>query len=118
MDSGELSPRTWKDYHDSCERLIAALGRDRPVEDQAGDDFEKLRATLAKTRGAVALGNEVQRIPALLENRGAVNTTRTPVPVAIQIAEGDAQATVLDAAGQVSVRARERNCCAIPCLIG
>ena len=43
------------------------MGRDRPVDNLAGDDFEKLRATLAKTRGPVVLGNEVQRVRTILK---------------------------------------------------
>jgi integrase len=62
MESGELSPRTWRDYHDTCGRLVAELKPGRAVADLAGDDFERLRAKLAKTRGPVSLGNEVQRI--------------------------------------------------------
>jgi integrase len=62
LDSGELSPRTWKDYYATCETLVEVLRRDAQVESLTGDDFEKLRARLAKTRGPVALGNEIQRV--------------------------------------------------------
>lgn len=62
LDTGEIRERTFQDYHSSCERLYSTLGRSRLVDDLAADDFEKLRATLAKTRGPVALGNEIQRV--------------------------------------------------------
>lgn len=61
-DSGELSPRTFADYHASCERIIGAFGRMRVVVDLAADDFEQLRASIAKIRGPVALGNEIARV--------------------------------------------------------
>src|SRR5262249_32938662 len=61
-DAGEITPRTFGDYHAICERIKGAFGLTRPVEDLAADDFETLRAGLAKTLGPVALGNEVQRI--------------------------------------------------------
>lgn len=62
VDTGELSSRTWLDYHVTALFIANALGKERAVEDLAGEDFEKLRSKLAKTRGPVALGNSVQRI--------------------------------------------------------
>lgn len=62
LESRELSPRTFDDYHATCERLINAFGKVRMVEDLRADDFEELRAAMAKTRGPVALGNEIQRM--------------------------------------------------------
>ena len=62
LNSDELSPRTWKDYYATAETLIAVFGATRHIADLAGEDFEKLRSRLAKTRGPVALGNEIQRV--------------------------------------------------------
>jgi integrase len=59
--SGEMSPRTWRDYDATVVRLVRAFG-DRPVAGLGGSDFERFRAELAKTRGPVSLGNEVQRV--------------------------------------------------------
>jgi integrase len=67
QDAGELSPRTWSDYYYSCERLLHRLGKKRRVADLTTLDFEKLRTALAKDRGPVALGNEVQRIRTLFK---------------------------------------------------
>jgi integrase len=66
-DSGELSPRTWSDYYSMCERLIESLGRTRAVENLGSDDFDTLRRKLAKVRGPVSLGNEIQRIRTLFK---------------------------------------------------
>lgn len=67
QDAGELSPRTWSDYYYSCENLIDHLGKSRRVADLTGLDFERLRTVIAKKRGPVALGNEVQRIRTLFK---------------------------------------------------
>ena len=62
VDSGELTTRSFADYHQCCARLIDVLGKTRLVSDLAVDNFESLRKHLAKTRGPVALGNEIQRV--------------------------------------------------------
>jgi integrase len=62
LDAGELSPRTFGDYHNSCDRLVKAFGKNRLVDNLAADDFERLRTRLAKSYGPVALGNEIQRV--------------------------------------------------------
>lgn len=62
LDSDELAPRTFQEYHDTCERLLDAFGKTRLVDDLTAADFEKLRADLAKNWGPVTLGNDVQRV--------------------------------------------------------
>ncbi len=62
LDTDEITERTFRDFFTTCERIIEAFGRPRPVDDLAEDDFRRLRLSLAKPRGAVALGNEVQRV--------------------------------------------------------
>jgi integrase len=62
VDSGEIRVQTWADYHSTCERILAAFGKERPVPDLASDDFESLRAAIATKWGPVALGNEIQRV--------------------------------------------------------
>lgn len=62
LDTSELTSRTFADYHAACARIIEAFGKNRLVTDLIVDDFEGLRKQLAKTRGPVALGNEIQRI--------------------------------------------------------
>lgn len=67
LDTGELSPRTWGHYFATCENIVKAFGKTRLVSDLASDDFEKLRAALAKTRKAHALSGEVQRVRTLFK---------------------------------------------------
>ena len=62
LDSGELSPATFADYHASCARIVKAFGANRLVADLDAADFEGLRTTMAKGWGPVTLGNEIQRI--------------------------------------------------------
>ncbi|MGH7171439.1 MAG: tyrosine-type recombinase/integrase, partial [Gemmataceae bacterium] len=62
VDAGELSPRTFADYKVVTDRLSAAFGLTRLVDDLAADDFEKLRAEAAGRLGPVALGNFIQRV--------------------------------------------------------
>jgi integrase len=63
----ELSPRSFRDYFRTCEILIDHFGRDRRIDDLRAEDFRDLRTKLAKTREAVALGNEINRIRGVLK---------------------------------------------------
>ncbi|MCH8042239.1 MAG: tyrosine-type recombinase/integrase [Planctomycetes bacterium] len=61
VDTRELTHRSFSDYHQSCIRIAGFFGKGRRVDNLAAGDFERYRAELAKTRGAVALGNEIGR---------------------------------------------------------
>jgi integrase len=62
LDTREITNRTFLDYHGTCGRVGECFGLTRLVDDLAADDFGRLRASLAKTLGPVALGNEIQRV--------------------------------------------------------
>jgi hypothetical protein len=62
LDAGEITARTFADYKATTDRLAGVFDLNRPIEDLGADDFEQLRATLAKSWGPVALGNEIQRV--------------------------------------------------------
>lgn len=62
FQAGEITARTLKDYVDSCQRVVDAFGKGRAIEDLAPADFDAFRAALSKTRGPVALANEIGRI--------------------------------------------------------
>jgi integrase len=66
-DTGELNPRTFWGYHATCEGVVKAFRKDRAVTDLVPDDFRKLRKELSKTRGAVALGNEIMRVRSIFK---------------------------------------------------
>lgn len=59
VESGELSKRTFDDYYVTCERILAVLGKSRPVESIGPLDFERLRAQFATTHGPVRLGKDI-----------------------------------------------------------
>jgi integrase len=62
LDSGEISARTFAEYNQTTDRLIAKFGADRLVDELRAEDFEELRADIAKQWGPVRLGNEITRI--------------------------------------------------------
>ncbi len=61
-DSGEITCRTFDELLATGKRIATAFGNTRVVSDLRPEDFASLRASLAKTRGAVTLGNEIQRV--------------------------------------------------------
>ena len=62
LEAGEIAARTFAEYRGTTDRLVSTFGKTRLVDDLASDDFERLRADIAKTWGPVRLGNEVQRV--------------------------------------------------------
>jgi integrase len=60
LDTRELSPRTFADYHDTCELIIKAFGLNRLVTDLRPEDFEQLKVGLPKTWGLVRRGKFIQ----------------------------------------------------------
>jgi integrase len=62
VEEGTLKQLSWNDYKATCDRIIGKFGRTRAVADLRSEDFEQLRAAIAKTRGLTATGNEIQRV--------------------------------------------------------
>lgn len=62
----ELTQRSFSDYYDSCERLLAHFGKEQAVSTLAPTDLLAYREKLAKTRGPHAIGTEVGRVRVLL----------------------------------------------------
>jgi integrase len=58
-DNGELSPRTFVEYGQLCNRLAKVLGKNRLVSDLRPDDFAKLRANMAAKWGPVRLRSQI-----------------------------------------------------------
>lgn len=59
--SGEIKPRTWKDYHAVGVTLVEQLGRRADVEQLTPADFAKLRAHFAAGKTAVSLKSYISR---------------------------------------------------------
>jgi len=79
LRTGEIAQRTFNDYYNTCERMVIEFGRTRLVTDLASDDFERFRASLSKSRGPVALGNEIQRSRMVF--KFAVDAGLIPTPI-------------------------------------
>ena len=78
-DSGEISDRTFQDAVKAGKRFALAMGKSRVVSDLGPDDFAEYRAELAKTRRAVALGNEIQQVRSILKFAYEEGLIATPV---------------------------------------
>ncbi len=61
LNTGELTQRSWNDYHRTSNLVLRALGKSRLADDLDQDDFAKLRESIAKNRDLVSIGNEVGR---------------------------------------------------------
>jgi len=68
VDTHELAPRSFADYHRTCAVVVKVFGPERLVSDLAADDFERLRADFAKTHGPVALTGDITRIRVLFKH--------------------------------------------------
>src|SRR5439155_15054499 len=62
LDTRELSPRTFADYYETSKLIVKQFHGERLVADLRPEDFEKLRANLAKTWGPVRRGKFVQMV--------------------------------------------------------
>jgi len=60
-DTGELAPRSFEEYHRTCDRIVRVFRKSRLVEELTAEDFGKLRRDMAKTYGLVRIANEIQR---------------------------------------------------------
>jgi len=62
VDSGEILSQTWDEYHATCKLIEQAFGLDRFVDDLRVEDFQRLRASMAKKWGPARLANQIQRV--------------------------------------------------------
>ena len=79
VDTQELSARSFADYHDTCDRILAAFGGGRLVDGLTTTDFATLRASIAKRWGPVALGNEVNRVRVVFNFAVDADLTLRPI---------------------------------------
>jgi integrase len=62
LASGEIAARTFQEYYEGCQRLVASFGGNRRIVGLVGDDFRRLREQMARDWGPVRTGNEIQRV--------------------------------------------------------
>ncbi|MBL9165817.1 MAG: tyrosine-type recombinase/integrase [Planctomycetaceae bacterium] len=80
-EAGDITARSFRDYHKTCKQLLAAFGRTRAVSDLRSADFEELRHSLARRLNPNSLGNEVQRIRSVLKYGYDAGLLDSPVRV-------------------------------------
>jgi integrase/transposase-like protein len=79
LASGDITQRTFDDYHGSCQALIDHFGAGQFVVDLVPLDFAEFRAELAARLGAVALGNEIGRIRCVFNHAFDIAEIERPV---------------------------------------
>jgi integrase len=62
VESGERSQRTWDDYKEVCERMVAEFGASRDAADVRVEEFDAFRVKLAKQYGAERLAIQIQKV--------------------------------------------------------
>src|SRR5262245_51679361 len=65
VDTRELSPRTFADYHATCELVIEVFGRHRVVNDLRPADFEALKMRLPVSWGLSRRSKTIQMVRCL-----------------------------------------------------
>src|SRR5579871_5631955 len=78
LEAGELTPRTWAEYKDATDLIVAEFGKNRLAADVGPDDFAGLRTKMARKWGPVRLGNVIQRVRSVFKfaaDNGLVETT-------------------------------------------
>jgi integrase len=66
-DSGDITKCSFAEYFRTCKFVVGSFGKTRLVDDLAADDFQALRAKLAKKYGVHKLSKEVQMIRTLFK---------------------------------------------------
>jgi integrase len=67
LEAGELGQRMYEEYKETCDLIVGAFGSKRLVDDLAADDFEALRADMAKRWGPVRLSNAITRVKSVFK---------------------------------------------------
>jgi integrase len=79
VDSGQLSPRTWREYKDATDLLIEWLGKRRVVAGLGPEDFAALRLRMTARWGPVRVGNAIQRVRSVFKHAFDAELIPTPL---------------------------------------
>lgn len=85
-DTGELSPRTFVDYHAACGEILTHFGSERLVEDCGPDDFESFRVKASKGRGLHSIAKTVTTTKMLFSFAYANELVEKPIRFGQQFA--------------------------------
>ena len=78
-EAGEISLRTFRDYHPTCARALECFGKRRLVVELTAGDFGALRGVMAKTLGLAARKLEIQKTRAIFNFAYAMDLIDRPV---------------------------------------
>ena len=78
-DTGELSGRTFNDYHAACAEILDHFGSQRLVSDCGPDDFEKYRSKLGKSLGLHGIAKRVTQTKMLFTFAYASELIEKPI---------------------------------------
>jgi integrase len=67
LRAGDLTQRSWNDYHKTCSRLLKHFGPGRLAGDLKPHDFAGLRESMSGRWGAVTISGEVTRVRVLFK---------------------------------------------------
>jgi integrase len=67
LRAGDLTQRSWNDYHKTCSRLLKHFGPGRLAGDLKPHDFAGLRESISGRWGAVTISGEVTRVRVLFK---------------------------------------------------
>ena len=70
---------TFGDQYKTCKRVLSVFGGERLVDDLAADDFETLRAQIAKTYGKLSRKVEIKRVRSIFRYAYEANLIEKPV---------------------------------------
>ena len=62
QEAGEIGTRAFTEYKETTDLIVSGFGANRLVDDLAVDDFESLRAAMARQWGPVQLANAITRV--------------------------------------------------------
>ncbi len=62
LDSGNLSPRTFIQYDETCRIILDSLGKDRCVSDLGPKDFEAFYVKLSQKYSTTSIGGQITQI--------------------------------------------------------
>lgn len=118
-EAGDITKCTFAEYFATCKFVVKSFGRNRLVDDLAADDFQALRANLARRYGVYKLSKEIQMIRTIFKygfDAGLIDksvrygpTFKKPASCIMRahrqtnghkMFEADQIRTIIDAAGQ------------------
>jgi integrase len=79
LKSKDISPRTWENYRETTDLIVAQFGKARLVEDLRPDDFAELRNAMSKKWGPVRVRNFIQQIRSVFKYGFDSDLVATPV---------------------------------------